>query len=150
MVRAEPTSNRTAGTDTNHSTMFTLLLQLNLICEQRCSQGWSQTFSFGGATGGASFATRGAVNGLCRTFRKRPTPVAWRHAENFAGPLGGAGKILGGSGPPGTPLAPSLGVRIAKYSQESFFISWQNAHYHLANLWNRITIKFLIFSEQSH
>jgi len=39
-------------------------------------QGRSQTFSFGGATGGASFATRGAVNGLCRTFRKRPTPVA--------------------------------------------------------------------------
>ena len=36
-----------------------------------------QTFSFGGATGGASFATRGAVNGLCRTFRKRPTPGAW-------------------------------------------------------------------------
>jgi len=25
-----------------------------------------------GGTGGASFATRGAVNGLCRTFRKRP------------------------------------------------------------------------------
>ena len=41
-----------------------------------CKQGQSQTFSFGGATGGASFATRGAVNGLCRTFRKRPTPVA--------------------------------------------------------------------------
>jgi len=37
-------------------------------------QGRSQTFSFGGATGGASFATRGAVSGLCRTFRKRPTP----------------------------------------------------------------------------
>jgi len=36
MVRAEPTNNRTAGTDTNHSTMFTLLLELNLICEQRC------------------------------------------------------------------------------------------------------------------
>ena len=47
-------------------------------------QGRSQTFSFGGATGGASFATRGAVNDVCRTFRKRrPTPVAWRHAENF-------------------------------------------------------------------
>jgi len=37
-------------------------------------QGRRQTFSFGGATGGASFATRGAVNGLCSTFRKRPTP----------------------------------------------------------------------------
>ena len=34
-------------------------------------QGRSKTFSFGGATGGASFATRGAVNDLCRTFRKR-------------------------------------------------------------------------------
>ena len=53
-------------------------------------QGRSQTFSFGGATGGASFATRGAVNGLCRTFRKRP--------EKCWGP----GKILGGSGPPGS------------------------------------------------
>jgi len=26
MVRAEPTNNHTAGIDTNHSTMFTLLL----------------------------------------------------------------------------------------------------------------------------
>jgi len=26
-VRAEPTNNRTAGIDTNHSTMFTLLLK---------------------------------------------------------------------------------------------------------------------------
>jgi len=72
------------------------------------NQGRSQTFSFGGGTGGATFATRGAVNGLCRTFRKRPTPVAWRHAENFGGPLGRPGKILGSSGPPGTPLAPPL------------------------------------------
>ena len=29
------------------------------------NHGRSQTFSFGGATGGACFATRGAVNGLC-------------------------------------------------------------------------------------
>ena len=43
-------------------------------CASSLVQGQSQTFSFGGATGGASFATRGAVNGLCRTFRKRPTP----------------------------------------------------------------------------
>jgi len=37
MVRAEPTNNRTAGVNTNHSTMFTLLLELllNVICEQR-------------------------------------------------------------------------------------------------------------------
>jgi len=55
-------------------------------------QGRSQTFSFGGATGGASFATRGAVNGLCRTFRKRP--------EKFwGGHWGGQEKFWGGSGP---------------------------------------------------
>jgi len=40
MVRAEPTNNRTAGINTNHSTMFTLLLELllNVICEQRWIQ----------------------------------------------------------------------------------------------------------------
>jgi len=38
MVRAKPTNNRTAGTNTNHSTMFTLLLELNVICEQRWTQ----------------------------------------------------------------------------------------------------------------
>jgi len=38
MVRAEPTNNRTAGIDTNHSTMFTLLLELNVICEERWIQ----------------------------------------------------------------------------------------------------------------
>ena len=48
-----------------------------------------------GATGGASFATRGAVKGLCRTFRRRP--------EKFWEATGGPGKILGGSAPPGTP-----------------------------------------------
>jgi len=30
MVRAEPRNNRTAGIDTNHSTMFMLLLELNV------------------------------------------------------------------------------------------------------------------------
>jgi len=43
-----------------------------------------------GAAGGASFATRGAVNGLCRTFRKRPE------------------KFWGAVALPGTPLAPPL------------------------------------------
>jgi len=38
MVRPEQTNNRTAGFDTNHSTMFTLLLELNVICEQRWMQ----------------------------------------------------------------------------------------------------------------
>jgi len=51
------------------------------------SQGRSETFSFGGTTGGASFATRGAVNGLCRTFRKRP--------ENFWGATRGARQNFG-------------------------------------------------------
>jgi len=35
-VRVESSNNRTTGIDTNNSTMFTLLLELNLICEQRC------------------------------------------------------------------------------------------------------------------
>jgi len=56
------------------------------------SQGRSQTFSFGVATRGASFATRGAVNGLCRTFRKRP--------EKFWGATGGARQNFGGAVPP--------------------------------------------------
>jgi len=61
------------------------------------TQGRSQTFSFGGATEGASFATRGAVNGLCRTFRKRP--------EKF---WGGQAKFWRAVVPPGTPLVPPL------------------------------------------
>jgi len=55
--------------------------------------GRSQTFSFGGGTGGASFATRVAVNGLCRTFRKRP--------EKFwEGHCGGQAKFWGEVPPP--------------------------------------------------
>jgi len=38
MVGAEPRNNCTAGIDTNHSTMFTLLLELNVMCEQRWIQ----------------------------------------------------------------------------------------------------------------
>jgi len=34
----EPTNNRTAGIDTYHSTMFTLLLDLNVITDQRWIQ----------------------------------------------------------------------------------------------------------------
>jgi len=37
-VRAEPRNNHTAGIDTNHSTMFTLLLELHVICERRWIQ----------------------------------------------------------------------------------------------------------------
>ena len=50
----------------------------------RQNQGRSQTFSFEEATGGASFATRGAVNGLCRTFRKRPEKF-WGGQAKFWG-----------------------------------------------------------------
>ena len=75
-------------------------------------QGRSQTFSFGGATGGASFATRGAVNGLCRTFRKRPEKFWGRQA-----------KFWGNSGPPGTPLAPPLpGMAFTSCSQHYFVV----------------------------
>ena len=38
MVRAEPTNNLTAGIDTNHSTILKLLLELNVIYEQRWIQ----------------------------------------------------------------------------------------------------------------
>jgi len=38
MVRAEPTNNHTAGIDPNHSTMFALLLELNVICKQKWIQ----------------------------------------------------------------------------------------------------------------
>jgi len=38
MVRAEPMNTRTTGIDTNHSTVFTLLLELNVICGQRWIQ----------------------------------------------------------------------------------------------------------------
>jgi len=31
MVRAEPTNNRTSNTETNHSTMITLLLEHNVM-----------------------------------------------------------------------------------------------------------------------
>ena len=38
MVRAEPANNHTAGIGPNHSTMFTLLVELNVICEQKWIQ----------------------------------------------------------------------------------------------------------------
>jgi len=38
MVREEPMNNRTASIATNHSTMFTLLQELILICEQKWIQ----------------------------------------------------------------------------------------------------------------
>jgi len=53
MVRAELTNNRTAGIDTSHSLVLTLLLELNVICEQRWMQfelqnSPSRVFAFGG------------------------------------------------------------------------------------------------------
>jgi len=59
------------------------------------SRGGARHLHLGGATGGASFATRGAVNGLCRTFRKRP--------EKFWGGTGEARQNFGGAV---APLAP--------------------------------------------
>jgi len=55
MLRAEPANTRTAGIDTYHSTMFTLLLELNVACEQRWMQfglqnSPSRVFAFGGKT----------------------------------------------------------------------------------------------------
>jgi len=38
MVREEARNNRTADIDDNHSTMFTLLPDLNIICQQRWMQ----------------------------------------------------------------------------------------------------------------
>ena len=86
-------------------------------------QGRSQTFSFGGATGGASFATRGAVNGLCRTFRKRPT----ERYLILMGLLRGPGKILGGQCPPPAPLAPPLPMGFPWTSLVKHFV---NVHLH--------------------
>jgi len=46
MVRAEPMNTRTSGIDTYHSTMFVLLLELNVICGQRWIQfEWQNSFS---------------------------------------------------------------------------------------------------------
>ena len=65
-------------------------------------------FIWGGHWRG-QFCNKGAFNGLCRTFRKRPTPVAWRHAENLGGATGGPRQNFGGAvASPGTPLAPPL------------------------------------------
>jgi len=67
-----------------------------------------------GRGGARHFHLGGALAPLCRTFRKRPTECRTfrkRPTERdliLGGPLGGPGKILEGSGPPGTPLAPPL------------------------------------------
>ena len=95
------------------------------ICLQLRQQGRSQTFSFGGATGGASFATRGAVNGLCRTS------MQWHDVtRKIWGATGGARKNFWGAvAPPGTPLAPPLCGRYFAGNHclriEEFFFLWQ-------------------------
>ena len=77
--------------------------------QHQYKQGRSQTFSFGGATGGASFATRRAVNGLCRTFKKRPT----ERDLILGGPLGVQAKFGVVVAPPGTHLASPLSPNIS-------------------------------------
>jgi len=49
-------------------------------------RGGARYFHLGGPLEGP--VLQRAVNGLCRTFRKTPTPVAWRYAENSGGALG--------------------------------------------------------------
>jgi len=64
-------------------------------------RGGDRHFHLGGATGGARFATRGAVNGL------RRTSMQWHDVTRKI--LGGPGKTLGGQWPPlAPPLAPPL------------------------------------------
>ena len=87
---------------------------LRSLTIKRYGQGRSQTFWFGGATGGASFATRGAVNGLCLIALNNFNAVAWRHAENF---WGARQNFWGGSGPPWHPLAPPLVMAICAWQE---------------------------------
>jgi len=77
-------------------------------------QGRSQTFWFGEATGGASFAKRGAVNGLCLIALNNFNAVAWRHAENFGGDTWGARQNFGGAVAPLAPprSAPGRGFKL--------------------------------------
>ena len=64
---------------------------------ERSESGAEPDIFIWGATGGASFATRGAVNGLCRTFRKRPE------------------KFWGSSGPPWHPPSSAPGQIVVGY-----------------------------------
>jgi len=59
-----------------------------------CNQGRSQTFSFGGATGGARMVCVG---------------LSERDLENFGGATGGPGKIFGGAVPPWQPPSSAPG-----------------------------------------
>ena len=85
--------------------MSSILLTANITVEQE--SGAEPDIFIWGATGGTSFATRGAVNGLCRTFRKRPT----ERDLIFGGPLGGQAKFWGGSGPPWHPPSSAPGKK---------------------------------------
>ena len=64
-------------------------------------RGGARHFHLGGATGGASFATRGAVNGLCR--------MQWHDVTRKI--FGGPGKILRVSGPLWHPPSSAPGYR---------------------------------------
>jgi len=81
-------------------------------------------FHLRGATGGASFATSGAVNDLGRTFRKRPTPPDVARKI-----LGGPGKFFGGQWhpPSSAPEADSFSHLAVKYCV--LFLLW-SGHFH--------------------
>ena len=73
-----------------------ILQKLSAKTIRNTSRGAEPDIFIWGVTGGASFATRGAANRLCRTFRKRP--------ENFwGGHWGDQAKFSRGSGPPWHP-----------------------------------------------
>jgi len=84
-------------------------------CSAGCmsvSRGGARHFHLGGNWRG-QFCNKGAVNGLCRTFRKRPTPPL----ENFFGGQAKLGGQLRPSSAPGgqlRPLAPPLSARIGR------------------------------------
>jgi len=64
---------------------------LKLSFSKQYKDGWSQSFSFGGATGGASFETRG-LSMVC-------VGLSERDLKNVVGALGGQAKFWGGQWP---------------------------------------------------
>jgi len=77
------------------------------------ARGGGRHFHLGGATGGASFATRGAVSGLCRTS------VQWHDVTRkiLGGHWGGQAKFWGGSCAPWHPPCLLHNIFIAVVSE---------------------------------